>query len=339
MVDMKSIQKLSALINLALLTIVTLLLGFYKRYGVTYMYYHSLPTIAIYAAMFYLIYTKRLYAYLIGLYTVLTVYQIAATVCLGYNAGYHLYSMSLIPLSFYMDYLARKLNTKRVNAILVSLTLACAYLVSTGYTVLKGPVYQIDARVAFTCMVCNAIGVFCFLIGYSMMVNKLIVFSEDKLSDMANTDRLTGLFNRHYMTSHLDALWKGIAPGQWVAMADIDDFKKINDTYGHNCGDYVLIELAKIMRDVCQGCTISRWGGEEFLIISSAEALATEILEKLRRTVEETAFSYQGKSIPVTITIGVSAYQAGEDLNTWLRIADDKLYEGKNSGKNRVIHI
>ena len=337
-VEMKSMKKFVAIVNAALLVCISIGLLSFKRYGVTYMVYHCIPTIAVLAALFYLIYKEKLALYVTFVYLTLTVYMVAATICLGFNSGFHLYCMSLIPLSFYMRYMAHRLRIRGMSALVPSLILVVTYFVISGYVIINGPLYEVDPVVECNFLYANVGIVFFAVIGYANLMLKLVMDSEKKLTDMANTDQLTGLFNRHYMISHLDALYQGILPEQWIAMADIDDFKKINDTYGHDCGDYVLVKLAEIMRDTCGGCTISRWGGEEFLIISNTGDADPEILETLRKRVEETAFSYGGETIPVTITVGAARYQQDRALNGWIQSADSKLYDGKNSGKNRVVY-
>ena len=92
---------------------------------------------------------------------------------------------------------------------------------------------------------------------------------ENQLKQTALIDRLTGLYNRHYMVGRLESAVKENGPHS-VAMIDIDDFKKINDRYGHNAGDYVLVNVARILKNICRDCKVSRWGGEEFLILASS---------------------------------------------------------------------
>ena len=336
--QMKEMQKIAALVNTVLMGLFILGLNFFRRYEVTYMVYHCIPTIILFLPFYYLIYKRMLHLYVILLYINMTAYMAAANVCLGYNTGFLLYCMSLIPLTFYMEYMSYQLHTKKMGAMWSSCMLAVVYLVSTVYVILNGPIYEIDVLAACVCHVINAISVFCFLIGYSNLMIKLVMGSEQKLTDMANTDRLTGLFNRHYIMTLLDKLFQSALPGQWIAMVDIDDFKDINDTYGHSCGDYVLTELAKIMQEICQECTVSRWGGEEFLIISDTDTPSTAIIEQLRQKIERTELSYNGQRIAVTVTIGVSYYQAGQSMNSWIQSADSKLYEGKTSGKNQVVY-
>ena len=337
MADMKSFQKISTAVNAFLMAFVVYAMFFYRHIGVTYMFYHSIPTLVCYAVFFVLIHKGMLFQYARAVYTCLTVYMVAGTICLGYDAGFHLYCISLIPLAFYMVYMAKKLHIQNVNPLVISFGLMGIDLLSTVYVLFKGPVYEVDTAVICACLVTNSLAVFCFLIGYAAFMLRLVSDSEQKLTEMANTDSLTGLSNRNYMMAHLRGLQQEALSGQWLAIADIDDFKRINDTYGHSCGDYVLASIAKTMREVCQGCTVSRWGGEEFLILSDAPSASPALLERLRQAVQDTAFSHEGQGFAVTLTIGVSSYQSGQHLDQWVRDADDKLYQGKASSKNCVI--
>ena len=338
MIQMESMQKNAKLANIALMGFVLLAMVFFQLCGISYMVYHSIPTLAMYVLFFRLIRKQMLYQYVRLLYIVITIYMGAANICVGYSAGFHLYCTSLIPLTLFTVYVGNKLHTQKISPLLNSVCLVCVYLCTSVYVVLKGPVYEVKASVASAWLVVNAVSVFCFLFVYASLMLKYVTDSERKLTDMANTDRLTGLSNRHYLLARLDAPHPEPRPGQWLAMVDIDDFKKINDTYGHSCGDLVLVEVAKAMQDICQGCTICRWGGEEFLIISDTETVRPEILEQLRQKVQDAPFSYQGQGFSVTVTIGVSSYQPGQPLDGWIRSADDKLYEGKATHKNRVIY-
>lgn len=152
---------------------------------------------------------------------------------------------------------------------------------------------------------------------------------------MALYDNLTGLYNRHYMMDSLKE--QSNYANSWIAIMDIDNFKKINDVYGHNAGDYVLKELAKILTTVGEGCTIARWGGEEFLILGSDMSEDISVLEQLRNKVAEKPIVFEESPIAVTVTIGVSVYNNFVSVDKWIQDADQKLYFGKNNGKNRVV--
>lgn len=338
MLQIKFVKKLTLFINTALMAVVLLMTAAYAYYGVTYMVYHSIPTVAVYLGLYWFICKDKLDVYVWVLYIVITAYMAAATVCIGYDAGYHFYCASLIPLSFYMEYLAHKLHTRKTNALLTSLVLVIIYFICTGYALRNGPVYEVDPVFIFRCMVGNAIGVFAFLIGYGSLVHGLVRSSEEQLSEIALKDRLTGLYNRHYIMTFMDELYQKMPADQWIAMVDIDGFKGINDTYGHHGGDYVLTELSRMMREVCGDCAIARWGGEEFLIVTNGKAQDPAVLETLRRAVDQTSFRFEGRTIPVSITIGVSGYENGQSIDRWIQSADRKLYEGKKNGKNRVVY-
>lgn len=163
-----------------------------------------------------------------------------------------------------------------------------------------------------------------------------------KLGEMARFDPLTHLLNRRSMNTYLrqmaEANEKDNTPF-CVIMADIDDFKVINDTYGHDCGDEVLIAVADVIsKSVRAGDYICRWGGEEILILVGAELrIASQVAERICKEVASHITYYNGKEIQVTITMGISGYQKGSSIRSMIEKADQNLYQGKNNGKNQVV--
>lgn len=166
-----------------------------------------------------------------------------------------------------------------------------------------------------------------------------------KLQDIAMTDFLTGLSNRR---SAIIRLKKLVAEARRYGeplsclMLDIDHFKRINDTYGHDCGDIVLKELSWLFKEKARSYdTVSRWGGEEFLIISarSGPEDSFQLAERLRLTVENHPVTFpDGTVVSLTISIGVATW-GQEHLNedSLIKEADTCLYKAKQSGRNRVI--
>src|SRR5205823_4007405 len=160
------------------------------------------------------------------------------------------------------------------------------------------------------------------------------------------TDQLTGLHNRRYMTGQLGALVSRAARGGEpvsALMIDIDHFKKINDSFGHDIGDEVLqefaVRLASNVRAVDLPC---RYGGEEFVVIMPETSLedAGRIAERIRRHVAGSPFRVAGGSelLSVTISIGVAATTGeGDFAEALLKRADEAVYEAKASGRNMVI--
>lgn len=164
-----------------------------------------------------------------------------------------------------------------------------------------------------------------------------------QLAFCARSDPLTGLANRRSLCERFEQeRQRSLRNGTPLSLilCDIDHFKSINDTHGHECGDYVLRKLADLLRtSVRAQDTVCRWGGEEFLLLlpDTDEKGATRLAEKLRRLMEEYMFSYHGMSISVTLCFGV--HQCGREGHTdyHIRKADRKLYMAKEQGRNRVV--
>ncbi|EEX93543.1 GGDEF family protein [Vibrio orientalis CIP 102891 = ATCC 33934] len=157
----------------------------------------------------------------------------------------------------------------------------------------------------------------------------LLKESNRQLQALSHTDMLTQLFNRR----HMEALLQEPHKVQWLAIVDIDDFKKINDDYGHDVGDQVLIQTARTLeRETKSVGQVGRWGGEEFLI--AFETADYSIIEERVRAIQTIIASQDfGIERPVTVSSGV-AYHQDTGKSDAFRRADEALYQAKNSGKN-----
>ena len=164
-----------------------------------------------------------------------------------------------------------------------------------------------------------------------------------RLEAAAMTDYLTGLFNRRYIYQRLKEIVAENKRYSWQAaiiMADIDNFKRINDLYGHDCGDAVLQELSVVMKAIVrEEDSVSRWGGEEFLLLLPHTDLDKGLLvaEKIRKAVATHVFVHKQEEYTVTVTLGVATldYQLGIDGS--IDHADKALYHGKRMNKNVVV--
>jgi diguanylate cyclase (GGDEF)-like protein len=164
-----------------------------------------------------------------------------------------------------------------------------------------------------------------------------------KLHLLATTDSLTGLLNRRsmeeQMKNELNRFRRNKIPFS-ILMGDIDHFKKINDTYGHDFGDYVLKGVAEILRMHTRGQdVICRWGGEEFLLMLPETNLngAANLAEKIRVIVEKKSFEFHNMKTNLTLTFGVCEYDSGSSIEQCINIADKALYAGKIQGRNQVV--
>lgn len=165
--------------------------------------------------------------------------------------------------------------------------------------------------------------------------------AQKALEEAAMTDPLTGLPNRRAMTIHLQhqaASHRRSRVPFTILMADLDHFKAVNDTYGHDAGDLILTETARRLTSSTRGQDIvSRWGGEEFLILLPETAIegGCVVAEKIRLNIAR-PFLWEGKTLSLTMSIGVAAFEEGSSIDDWIRRSDVSLYKAKRAGRNRV---
>lgn len=155
---------------------------------------------------------------------------------------------------------------------------------------------------------------------------------------VANSDYLTGLPNRRHFFTRVAASIKATPKSQSLAIIDIDHFKKVNDTYGHDCGDYTLKELAKLVAEYFIDYTAARFGGEEFCVYFSniAPQKVLQIMEDFREAIANKILTFEKHSLSCTISIGLTHKTKG-GINAMIRLADEHLYSAKKNGRNQVI--
>ena len=165
--------------------------------------------------------------------------------------------------------------------------------------------------------------------------------TQEKLKVLATTDTLTGILNRYSLNQKIDEEIRRVKRYDGIfslMMFDIDFFKKVNDSYGHDVGDYVLKEFSKIIFEGIRDTDIfGRWGGEEFILLAPSEDLkgAMELSEKIRKSIEQYDFNDVGT---ITVSIGITTCNGYAEKEKLLKKVDDALYEAKERGRNRVIH-
>jgi diguanylate cyclase (GGDEF)-like protein len=196
----------------------------------------------------------------------------------------------------------------------------------------------------------NIILVFNFIGFATYFENVTVVEAEknfkeinNKLKVISQKDPLTNIYNRRRMTLEINNLIDLFSANKTpfsLVMADIDDFKNINDTYGHNCGDFVLVTITSIISDLLESKGHwGRWGGEEFLFLLPEMDIDTclPIVQDIRDAIASYDFKYNGKRFSITMTFGISMYNKEMDILELINLADTALYSGKARGKGCVV--
>jgi diguanylate cyclase (GGDEF)-like protein len=181
-----------------------------------------------------------------------------------------------------------------------------------------------------------------FCSNIAMTLEKISLFNEIKT--LSIHDGLTGIYNHAFIVEALkDEVERSKRYGSLlsVVLFDIDDFKKVNDTYGHLAGDAVLQKLAELFKGSLRAIDIvGRYGGEEFLaMLPETDGINGYIVaERFRERIEKETFAYGEETIKITISGGVAQYTSGMDVNKLIKVADDNLYAAKREGKNRIFY-
>lgn len=269
------------------------------------------------------------------------VWTIANVICFGWNIGVQHFIITLLVFCFFSKYRHEKAKLIYTVALLILRIYLYYYCQS------HSPVFTLTPEVANVLQIVNTFFVFLslaltayiFSADSQELEGKLIEYNR-QLMKQANTDTLTGLYNRRSTMEFLDSLLKNPENQISICLCDIDFFKHVNDTYGHDVGDVVLKKISDTFRkELPQDSFISRWGGEEFLLIfpklNGDDAVIA--LEKLRQKIKEIVFDGVFETFSISLTYGLVEYDYHSDMTTILKEADEKLYLGKESGRDRII--
>lgn len=295
--------------------------------------YVNIFSILVYVSLFFVVRAKKynLYARLCG-FEILA-YMVIATILTGLLPGFHLCVIGLCIIAFFAGYFSKKEHGLRFPLFWTIMSFFI-YLFLFFYSQYNNPYYILAEWASYSLLIVHSLIVFGFIGGYLFTFSNYALKLEERIKKESRTDRLTMVPNRYALYNFLDSL--NDKENYLLAMIDIDDFKMINDKYGHLCGDYILKEIASILNKNSNSF-VSRYGGEEFVVISKIETdikSAFNTIDEIRKEVEKYKFIYEDTIINATITIGISRYNDGISSHEWINNSDKKLYEGKRSGKN-----
>ena len=290
----------------------------------------------IYCLYFLLIKKKKYYLYALICGNVFFAYIATATAMIGFNTGFHFYLIGLCVVSFFTTYFSK--NKKIFNSIIWAVLSLAIYLTLYLTSSFNPPNYTIDKWLEMTLFITNAIVVFGFIASYLFVFLKYALSLEKKITNESRTDELTQIKNRYGLYDFYESLEE--KKNLTLALFDIDNFKVINDKYGHVTGDYILKRVAEITSETLDDSFVCRYGGEEFIIVleNDKEVHPITRLEELRKRIKQKKFEFEGETIQITITIGVADYFDSITLEKWVELADERMYKGKETGKNKIVY-
>ena len=340
----KSTERRSLqLISLLAAVIHFVLLLSFAYLHITLMVCMNIASVMCYLACALFINRERIKACIYAAFAEILLHTILAVLSVGTDFGFQLYFINCIAITFFADYFSVHVGNHSIRSLILSILYSILYIVFLIAARSYQPIYTIDADIAFIGTILNSTLTLALLVLFFHLLTRMATLYEKELMRQAIYDNLTGLANRHHLIKNMnDIFTSGDVEGYWLAILDIDDFKAINDRYGHLCGDFVLKRVAAILESFCSGCTVCRWGGEEFMIVGRSGAGgydADSLLENIRNSIETEDFVYGDSAmVKLTVTIGKADYRSGQTMNEWLNVADDRLYAGKQAGKNRVVN-
>lgn len=279
-------------------------------------------------------------------YCILNIYiliwVVSNIICFGWNIGVQHFLITLLIFCYFSKY--QHEAAKIIYSIfLVSLRIFLYYYCQSHEPLIMLSTATNDAfQIINTLAIFGSVAIIAYIFSTDTQAleGKLIEYNE-KLQKQANTDALTGLYNRRKTMEFLNTLLQSTENQISICICDIDFFKRVNDTYGHNIGDVVLKTLSQtFQKELPKDSFISRWGGEEFLLIfpRSNGDEANFVLENLRQKIKTIVFDGGTETFSVSMTFGLVEYDYHSDLTTVLKQADDKLYIGKENGRDRVVY-
>ena len=262
----------------------------------------------------------------------------------GWNIGVQHFLMVMLLLYFFSSYKRHKEKFIYAAALCaIRLILFHIYYKRTPLVILLNVENDILQTInTITIFWCISIIAYIFSRDSQELEGKLVDYNT-QLQKQANTDTLTGLCNRRGARDYLERLIRSVDDTNnfSLCICDIDFFKKVNDTYGHDFGDEVLKGIAEIFKEEVRGRNLAaRWGGEEFLLLFSGcngdEAGAD--LERIKRKIKAMRIEKDGYEVGVTMTFGLAEYDFSGNMESTLKEADTKLYQGKEAGRDRIVY-
>lgn len=275
-------------------------------------------------------------------------YVISAYLLLGPNCGFQLYLLLLIQAIILVEYL---INSKITISYITSIICVTVYMGLLLFNSITEPEYIYLSKnetilihtYNFAIALINSLFISIIFTKEIKSKEKGLLNQNKQLSKLANYDPLTNLLNRRSINDYLDVAMdakRRFHIDFTIAIGDIDDFKVLNDRFGHDCGDIVLKKISELIKkNVREIDYVCRWGGEEILILFSNSKIeeAQTIIERIHNNMNSIELFYNEEKIPVTMTFGICSSENYYMIHDIILQADANMYEGKRNGKNCLI--
>ncbi|HKM34740.1 MAG TPA: GGDEF domain-containing protein [Lachnospiraceae bacterium] len=305
-----------------------------------------IPCFILYCIGFYVSYFVKPSKLLWIHYAVTMLFMICFVVVFGWECGVQCFAFVMIAIK-----LATWWGNIKIRALdTMILFLVCMLLY--GYTRMYDPIYDITPATTIIFQVINYFVTFSALFScLGILIKDMketqehLSSLEEKLEHFASEDSLTGLFNRRTIIQYIEQLTEQRkSEGKsniCAAIGDIDFFSKINDRYGHDCGDIMIKQLAyQLSLSMKDKGKIARWGGEQFLFIfdNATGEDAYYYLTKMQQHIRSVDFAWNDENINLTMTYGLMEYNPDKSIDYCIVEADKKMFMGKQSGRNTIIY-
>ena len=317
-------------LSVCFLLIHVAMLLFFLRYDVTPMVCFNMFSILFYIASLWMLKAGYLWAYTISVYLEVVLHMTLAVVFVGVDSGFQVTLLGMNTLVFYAEYLSDHLKLRHVSGTVLSCVGMVMYLASFVCSRFFPPVYSLPRDTCFWLQIMWGVISFAVNIFFVKVFVMITSRSEHMLSDQAIRDGLTGLYNR---AGYEEIFSNADLSHTTLLLADVDRFKSINDTYGHEVGDLVMKKVAGTLRNNFRSDDyICRIGGDEFAVIMSNQTslLGSLIQTKITEINSILADGYDG--LPST-SISVGAAFGGEGSDSLFERADKALYRRKQEGR------
>lgn len=325
----------------------TALCIFFYCIGVTILYVFNVASVVIYLLLlFFVSRVKHMERWMLVPFAEVLVHVLLCNLCLGWGYGFSLYGFMLIPVIYYIACIYMK---SRIGVVMSSVLGIFDLLVIVHSASSAGEINKLPGMSNYRMLVIFAINVaICtiFLMAYSAYfvvtirsATNVLEERNDELDFMVHYDALTNMRNRQNMDEIFEE-YECYEKDYCVVQMDLDNFKQTNRTYGHSCGDELLINLSYLIRQAVRNRgEVCRWGGDEVLLLLKMDKKSGyRLTEKIRKEIADYVLTYQRQRVSVTATFGFVYCDEKQTMKERIALADSRLNQGKEKGKNQVVN-